>query len=150
MKRWMLGVSATVLVVSGAAALAGGGWGAKAMDQDADGKVSKAEVVSTTLAAATALDLNKDGAVTVEEMQAFRAAKRAERQAAHMAKMDTNQDGKVSVEEIAALRAERLMQLDADGNGELSAEEMRGARHHGRHGGHHGGHHGGRHGQERG
>lgn len=75
-----------------------------------------------------AVDANKDGKVTLEEFNAYRAAK--------VAGADTDKDGKLSVDEIAAMdlkemqarslqRATRMVKdLDTDGDGKLSAAEL--------------------------
>ena len=75
-----------------------------------------------------AADANKDGKVTKEEFDAWRAAR--------VAGIDTDKDGKISVEELAAMnlkqmqamadaRAQRMVkELDTDGDGKLSAAEL--------------------------
>ena len=71
------------------------------------------------------LDANGDGEVSVEEFDAFRAAKFAE--------ADTNGDGVLSPDEMIArmeaqrvekMRARMLERFDTDGNGTISPEEM--------------------------
>jgi Ca2+-binding EF-hand superfamily protein len=72
-----------------------------------------------------AIDADKDGKVTQEELAAHRAAE--------FAAADTNADGALSAEELSAhmlaqmlaQRSARMIEnMDADGNGSLSAEEM--------------------------
>ncbi len=75
------------------------------------------------------MDTNGDGEITVEEMDANRAAR--------FATVDTDGDGKLSPEELLAADATRaedrinrmMSRLDADGDGALSAEEMANGRH---------------------
>lgn len=73
-----------------------------------------------------AIDADKDGKITQEEIAAHRAAE--------FAAADTNGDGQLGAEELQAkmlkqMIAERATQMienmDDDGNGSLSAEEMR-------------------------
>jgi len=150
MKALNMGLTVAALTLGGFVALAAnaaggrGGWGGheghgdkvKAMDTDGNGALTRAEVDAFALAHAAELDMNKDGVVTAVEMKAFRDAQRAKREAERLARMDTNKDGKVSVDEIAEQRAGWFMKRDADGNGELSAEELSRRGHHGRRGQH--------------
>lgn len=73
-----------------------------------------------------AIDADKDGKITRDEIAAHRAAE--------FAAADTNGDGQLGAEELEAQmlnqmmarRATRMIEnMDADGNGSLSAEEMR-------------------------
>lgn len=139
-------MSLTAVAGGGHGGHRGGGHGKMLMekaDTDGNGALSKVELDAFNLARAQELDLNKDGSVTAEEMKAYREQQRAKRAAERMARLDGNKDGKVSVQELADSRGQWIAKLDADGNGELTAEEMRAGRH-GRRGGHHGhGGHGG-------
>ena len=75
-----------------------------------------------------AIDADKDGKISKDEMAGFRAAR--------VAAVDANSDGKLSVDEIAAMQlkamekaastmAQRMMdRLDSDGDKMLSAAEM--------------------------
>lgn len=77
-----------------------------------------------------ALDANKDGKVSKDEMTAYRAAQTAS--------VDANGDGKLSVDELAAMHLKKMTdaakamaqtmvdRLDTDGDGMLSAAEMLG------------------------
>lgn len=76
----------------------------------------------------TAADTNKDGKVSLEEFNAYRAA--------NAAGIDTDKDGKISVEELANMRLKQMQdaatamatrmvkELDTDGDGKLSAAEL--------------------------
>ncbi len=50
------------------------------------------------------------------------------KRAQHLKKMDTNQDGQISLDEAEAANAERLLEvfseIDADGDGNITREEM--------------------------
>lgn len=70
------------------------------------------------------VDANSDGAVTQEELRAHAAARFAE--------ADVDKDGFLTSQEMLAFRggnrAERMLERhDTDGNGQLSAEELRAA-----------------------
>lgn len=70
------------------------------------------------------IDANGDGAVTQEEVRAHAAAR--------FAQADADNDGSLTAQEMLALRggqrAERMLERhDTDGNGQLSAEELRAA-----------------------
>lgn len=101
-------------------------------DADNDGRISRAEFVDGRIARLTAQDANRDGTVSVEEVQAGRQAQRAERQAAMFDRLDTNNDGSIS-------RAEFTTRPERDGpRAERAGHRMGG--HHGRGGpGRHGG-----------
>lgn len=112
-------------------------------DKDGDGRVSRAEFTAAGDQRANdwfdKLDLNKDGYITPDEMQKARET-RHENMKAKMDERfkdaDANGDGQLSLEEVQAKMprlADRFTQLDADKNGELSKEELAkgGMRHHG-------------------
>ena len=71
-------------------------------------------------------DANGDGEITREEFNAFREAKRAERNP------DKNGDGVVDRAEFMAKAEERFDKLDKNGDGVLSEDEQRMRRRHGR------------------
>lgn len=71
------------------------------------------------------IDANKDGKVTQDELAAFRTAE--------FAAADTNADGALSAEELSARMLQKMLarqgarmieNMDADGNGTLSVDEM--------------------------
>lgn len=69
-------------------------------DADVDGRISQSEFVDRRLSRLTAVDANRDGSVSVEEMRSGR---------------DTRHNQRASA---------RFEQADADGNGALSREEF--------------------------
>lgn len=114
-------------------------------DADGDGKVSKAEFETWRAARATALDGNKDGLISAEELAAARV-KAAEAGAkafaeAMIARLDSDKDAKLSAAELAAGPMPGFERMDRNGDGVLDEAEL--TRHEGRHGGKHGGKHGG-------
>lgn len=101
------------LVIGGLAALAIGGVamaqdgprGPRANDADGDGRISQAEFMAGALQRFDSRDANNDGALTAEEAQANREARRAERRDQMFQRMDANSDGIISRAEFDA-RAE--------------------------------------------
>ena len=85
-------------------------------------------VASTSLFAQEITDLDNDGVISTEEVQAAREAARAER----LAQFDADGNGELSDEERQAAkearRAERVAEFDTDRDGELSEEERQAAR----------------------
>lgn len=115
---------------SGAAGLVlahGGGRGAHwgGLDADGDKVVTPAEIEAAAAARFAAIDANRDGQVTVEEIQAQRERLRAERQAKQLARLDRNGDGRVTQDEFVAARTERMKRLDRNGDGVLDAADRR-------------------------
>lgn len=77
------------------------------------------------------LDLDKSGSVTLDEMKQA-AAERREKREAHKAErfamMDTDKDGTISEAEFVEGRVAMMFgNADADGNGELTRDEMQAA-----------------------
>jgi Ca2+-binding EF-hand superfamily protein len=111
-------------------------------DADGDGKLSRQEVANAPRLAQEfdAIDANKDGFLTIEELQAARQAYGPGGRGGGWAKWDADGDGKISRQEAA--NAPRLSQyfdtIDANKDGFLTADELQAARQAhgpGRHGG---------------
>lgn len=109
-------------------------WAAR--DTDGDGAISLAEAQANAPRLAenfAKFDTNGDGKVTREEMHAVRSAGREERQARaeeRYRSTDKNGDGSIDLAEAQAgmpRAAEHFGEIDADGNGLLTREEMRSA-----------------------
>ena len=101
-----------------------------AVDANKDGKLTAEEMATFRQARLEGMDADKDGFVTAGELQAFILARMTER-VAEMAKMriekqDADKDGRLSqAEMIAAPRAEKLFaRIDGDGDGAISRAEM--------------------------
>lgn len=91
----------------------------KSADANADGSTTVAEAQAKLLERSTAMDSNKDGAISVDEVEAFHQARRAERRNARFAAMDVDKNGSVSVAEFTAGHAERLTRMDSNKDGVL-------------------------------
>lgn len=90
------------------AALAGGVMAQQAnRPARAQAEMTQAAFVDARILRLTAADANNDGTVTVEERQAERQAKRAERSDSRFDRMDANGDGSISRAEFDALREAR-------------------------------------------
>jgi hypothetical protein len=115
-----VGAAGLALAHSGAR---GKGFGA--IDADGDKAVTQAEIEAAASARFVAIDVNRDGQITIEEIRSYRERQRTERQAARLARLDSNSDGRISQDEFVAARAERLMKFDRNGDGVLDANDRR-------------------------
>ncbi|MEE4187655.1 MAG: hypothetical protein V2I76_04305 [Roseobacter sp.] len=96
-----------------------------ALDQDADGQVTRAEMSARREARLAQIDQNGDGMLSAAEIEAH-GMKRVKAHAATMIeRRDSNGDGLLSQDELGEGRAGRLFdRADKDGDGVLSAEEF--------------------------
>jgi hypothetical protein len=107
MKRFIIGVSAAALLAIPALAIA---------TKDHHGMhapQTRAEVEARVKAHFAEVDKNKDGAITKDEADSFRAAKREEMRDKRFASMDANKDGQISRQEYDAPRGD----MRGEGNG---------------------------------
>jgi Ca2+-binding EF-hand superfamily protein len=105
----------------------------KAADANGDGVLTRDEALAFAAQRFDALDANHDGKLTADEVRASFQQKRAER----WKKIDTDGDGRISKAEAQANAprlAARFGELDANGDGYLTPEELRAAFRHHRHG----------------
>lgn len=100
------------------------------LDKNADGKVTRDELLARAEARFNEADANKDGRVTDDE----REVQHAKRKTAHFAKRDANGDGKLSPAEVERMPDEVFARHDTNGDKFLSAAELEAfelrARHH--------------------
>jgi len=104
------------------------------LDVNGDGAVTLDEMTARQREMFAAADTNGDGAVTKEEMKAHFEARHAEMRAERMG--DANGDGVISKAEFDAQASERFEKLDTNGDGVLSDDELKAGGHRG-HGGKH-------------
>ena len=107
----------------------GEGW--KKLDTDGDGRLSRQEVANAPRLAQNfdAIDSNKDGFLSQEELRAARRAQGPRGQGQGWLRWDANGDGKLSRDEVA--NAPRLSQafdqIDTNKDGFLTADELQAA-----------------------
>lgn len=101
----------------------------RAADTNADGLISRAEAAALPRIAERfdAIDANRDGQVSFEELRGARHKARGERL---LDRLDADRDGKVSKAEALAKATERFDRVDANNDGFITAEEL--AARHGR------------------
>ena len=111
MKPTPILLAAAISVLAGAAAAQhhqghGGGQARWAeADANSDGRISRDEFVEARLTRMTAMDTDRNGVVTREEMQAAMAQRRAQTAERRFDRLDANDDGAVSRDEFQAQRA---------------------------------------------
>jgi Ca2+-binding EF-hand superfamily protein len=109
------------------------------LDSNNDGTVSIVEINQMGAKRAAEIDANNDGKITQTEIDTHRAqqreARQAARKAARFAKLDSNGDGIVTTAEFSSAQTARLVAMDTDKNGVISADEAKAKRghHYGRH-----------------
>lgn len=128
--KGLAAAGAIALMLAGGAALAGPGKWSKA-DKDGDGKVAVSEIDENHRAFIAKADADKDGFITEDEMEALRKAKRSEMQAKRFPDADKN--GFVDRREYEDAARARFAELDKDGDGRLSEDEMRAGHRFGHH-----------------
>ena len=90
---------------------------------------TREEAIERALERFARADQNGDGFISEDEIGEGRRAKMAKR---FLARQDTNEDGFVSEAEVEEHAGAMFDELDLDGNGELSDEEMEAAKERGR------------------
>jgi Ca2+-binding EF-hand superfamily protein len=137
LRNTLIAIAAILIPVGLAVAGERGGGGIAGWDANSDGIVTRDEAGKAAIDAANkrfdALDANKDGQLTKEELAAAREQRQAgpnEKGAERFKAADTNGDGALSKEEVTAgmpRLARNFDRLDADKDGSLSPDELRNA-----------------------
>jgi Ca2+-binding EF-hand superfamily protein len=139
-------------------AVAGGGKGKgkfmEYFDANQDGVVTMSELNEASKQRYAKMDADGNGAVTLEEFQAYLGDRKAQWREQRFTEMDSNGDNQISQQEYIQYKQQRAEQryqeMDADKDGVVSKEEYLnrkrgyyGKRYGKNHGGKHGHHHGG-------
>jgi Ca2+-binding EF-hand superfamily protein len=104
-------------------------------DADNDGRVTRAEVETMLQARFREVDANGDGAVTIEEWQAYAAREFGrrggdervqQRRAAMFRGLDQNGDGRITIEEARVPVDAMFRAFDANQDGAVSRDELPG------------------------
>ena len=98
----------------------GGGMMMRA-DTNGDGTISRAEFTAQAEARFARMDKNGDGFITADEM----SGRAGRGPGGGLMSADTDHDGKISRAEFMAQSAERFAKLDANGDGQISGDEMK-------------------------
>lgn len=127
MKKSLIFAGLAGAAVMTAAASAHGGKGERGdhfarFDKDGDGKVAVSEIDARHKDFIARADADADGFITRDEMKAMHEARREERMARHFP--DANNDGKVTRREFEDAARDRFAELDKNGDGLITKEEM--------------------------
>lgn len=97
------------------------------LDADKSGDVSFEEFLAAITGRLENADKDGDGKLTVAEISATIKGPKANQQAeALVARFDPDKDGTITLADVEARRKQRFAELDADADGKLVKEEMRG------------------------
>ncbi|MEH6495210.1 MAG: EF-hand domain-containing protein [Pseudomonas marincola] len=98
-------------------------------DANKDGVMTPDEMPEKWASRFDKLDTDKNGSLTLTEIETSHKMRKEKRMEKMMSKFDTDQDGKVSESEVTAFVLEKFKKMDADGDGSLSMDEIKAMRH---------------------
>lgn len=104
------------------------------VDTDKDGRVNAADLRAYRVAKFTAADADGDGKLSVDELRSMGFGKKRDGNLERMvAWFDIDGDGMIGASELPAREAGLFMMLDRDGDGIVTAEDIKSAKppHHG-------------------
>ena len=93
-------------------------------DADKDGKVTRAEFDAARAARFAGIDANKDGALEVSELRAWRRTWPSRLRDARFKALDADSDGKIGADEFVAQRKEAFARIDANKDGRVDKAEF--------------------------
>lgn len=97
-------------------------------DKNGDGILEVRELPEKLQGRLAPADTNRDGRLSVEEIEAHRATRKAEHGKKHFAKLDKNGDGVLTKDEVGEKKWERIGKADANQDGKVTQEELAQAR----------------------
>lgn len=103
-------------------------------DLNNDGKITIAEINGDQARIFTAMDIDGDNHLSVDEMKRRGRSLQVFRTTTIFDLLDANGDGKLSVEEINGPSNRWFKRYDANNDGVMEASELPAGRHHGRRG----------------
>jgi Ca2+-binding EF-hand superfamily protein len=132
-----LGAGALMSVQGAAPALAGGGHHGRGgsglalfetFDTNRDGKLTQAEIDAVRTGRFTAFDKDGDGKLTLQEYELLWVDAMRPRMVDRFQGHDDDGDGAVTIEEFSEGYARIVYRLDANGDGEITRDELRARR----------------------
>ncbi|OUR75318.1 hypothetical protein A9Q83_17990 [Alphaproteobacteria bacterium 46_93_T64] len=113
-----------------------GNWGHAALstmfekhDANKDGVMTRDEMPEKWASRFDKLDEDKNGSLTLAEIEKSHRSHKEKRMEKMMSKFDEDKDGKISEAEVTAFVLEKFREADADGDGNLTMEEIKSLRH---------------------
>lgn len=124
----MVMIGAMGLVAGAQANMKSGAEMLRKLDADGDQRISRTEFEAGYTEKFDEADTNRDGSLSVSEMEAKKARKDGTNKGLHardkMAKKDMNADNRVSQEEFAQAKRNKFEKMDANKDGYLTAQEI--------------------------